>query len=171
MTAIKRMRKAAVLAAVTLGQTAAMAQVVVTYGPDVAAVPTLSQWGAIIMSTLLAVVAVTAIRKKTSSKAVLSIALAAMVSFGAFSEFKWLGVAWANGFATYSMTSASGGQVSVPTNQEFAYVLNSSSVPQRVISIAPQYPQPQAIDDKPACVPGLLVAPNTACALRTNAPG
>ena len=64
MTVIKQMRKAAVLVAFAAAQTAAMAQVVVTYGPvDVASVPTLSQWGMIIMAAVLAVVAVIAMRK------------------------------------------------------------------------------------------------------------
>lgn len=170
MTAIKRMRKAAVLAAVTLGQTAAMAQVVVTYGPDVAAVPTLSQWGVIIMSTLLAVVAVTAIRKKTSSKAVLSIALAAMVSFGAFSGSSWIGYVWANGYTQYSISTGNNGQLTVPSDDSFAYVLNDTSIAQRIISIVPQYASPQGIGDKPACVPGLVLNNTKSCALRTRAP-
>ena len=97
MAVIKQMSKATVLAALAVGQTLAMAQVVVTYGPDVTSVPTLSEWGMIIMSMLLAVVAGITMRKKAGSKTVASIALAALASFGAFSESKWLGVAWANG--------------------------------------------------------------------------
>lgn len=168
MEKLKQIRTVAMLAALALGQTAAMAQVVVTYGPDVASVPTLSQWGMIIMAVVLACVAIYAMRKNAGSKTVLSIALATVVSSGAFSGSKWLNAAWANGFTTYFMTSATGGQLSVPTTSIFAYVHNSTDRPQRIISITPQYGPPQEVDGKPACVPGMVLAPNTACALRSS---
>lgn len=167
----RQMRSAMLIAALAIVQTAAMAQsspVTVAYGPDVASVPTLSEWGMIVMAVVLAVVAVIAMRRGAGSKAVLSIALAAMVSFGALSEFKWLGVAWANGYDTFNMTSATGGQLSVVTARGFAYVNNNTPTPQRIISITPQYLPALPVDDKPGCVPGLLVAPGTACALRTS---
>lgn len=170
MAAIKQMRKAAALAVLAMSQTAAMAQVVVTYGPDVASVPTLSEWGMIIMSVLLAVVAVIAMRKNAGSKTVMSITLAAMMSFGVAGGSKWISHAWANGFTTYSMSAGTDGRLNVPTDDSFAYVLNDTLTPQRILNIAPQYADPQGVDEKPACVPGLLIAKTTSCALRTQAP-
>lgn len=170
MQKLKHMRSMAMLAALALGQTAAMAQVVVEYGPDVASVPTLSEWGMIIMAVVLAVVAVIAMRKGAGSKTVMSIALAAMMSLGVVGGSKWINDAWANGFTTYSMSAGTNGQLSVPRSSSFAYVLNDTLVPQRIISIVPQYADPQAIGDKPACIPGLLIAKTTSCALRTQAP-
>ncbi|MDP3521384.1 MAG: midcut-by-XrtH protein [Hydrogenophaga sp.] len=168
MSLFKQARSAAVLAALGTGHTLAMSQVVVTYAPDIASVPTLSEWGMVIMAAVLATVAVLAIRKGAHSQTLLSLALAALVSYGAFSGSLWGGSAWANGFTTHNLTSASGGQLSVPTGPLFAYVLNGTDRPQRIISIAPQYGPPAAVDDKPACVPGMVLAPNMACALRTS---
>lgn len=158
-------RNAAVGAAWALGQSVVTAQVVVIHSPDLAAVPTLSQWGMIVTAVLLALVTVVATRKRVGSK---TIAVAALVSLGALGGLNGVRPAWANGYTTYSMTNAGGGQVSVPSTQMFAYVLNGTSQPQRIVSINPQYGPPEAIDDKPACVPGLVLAPNTACALRTS---
>lgn len=169
MKKVKQMRSVAMLAALAAAQSAAMAQsVTVTYGPDVTPVPTLSEWGMIILATVLAGFAAYAIRKNAGSKTVLSIVLAAMVSFSAFSGSNWLNPAWANGFTTYFMTSATGGQLSVPPTLIFAYVHNSTDRPQRIISITPQYGPPEAVDGKPACVPGMVLAPNTACTLRAS---
>ena len=144
--------------------------VVVTYGPAVAAVPTLSQWLMIVMSALLAIAALVAIRKKASRNSVLSIVLATLFSIGAVTESNWLPLASANGYTSYSLSAGTGGRLSVPATRGFAYVLNDTSIPQRIISIEPQYPDPQPIDDKPACVPGLRLEPTKACALLTRAP-
>ena len=87
MEKLKRMGSVAMLAALAIGQTVAMAQpapVTITYGPEITSVPTLSEWGMIIMAVVLACVAVYAMRKNAGSKTVLSIALAAVVSSGAF---------------------------------------------------------------------------------------
>lgn len=165
MTVTKQLRSATAMTALALGQTVATAQVVVTHSPDLAAVPTLSQWAMIVTAVLLALVTVVATRKRVGSK---TIAVAALVSLGALGGFNGVRQAMANGYTTYSMTSASGGQVSVPSTLIFAYVLNGTSQPQRIISITPQYGPPEAIDDKPACVPGLVLAPNAACALRAS---
>lgn len=168
MAVVKTLNKAAVLTALVGSQSVAMAQsVIVTYGPDVASVPTLSEWGMIIMSVLLAGLAVLALRKNARSKTILSIAVAALISFGVFSDSKWLGVARANGFPTYPMTDLNGGQVTISDQGTFAYVQNDTTIPLRIISVTPQQAQ-QTAPNSPACVPGLVVAPGTFCYVKRN---
>lgn len=168
MEKLKQMRHAIVLAALGMGQSASMAQVVVTYGPDVTSVPTLSEWGLILMSVLLAVVAVIAVRKGASSKTVVAIALAAMGSFGSISGTQWGRAAWANGFTTYPMTAPTGGVLSIPFGGGgFAYVRNDTAAPLKILSVTPQEAQ-QTDGNLPACTPGLTVAPNTFCWVKTG---
>ncbi|MDP3519511.1 MAG: midcut-by-XrtH protein [Hydrogenophaga sp.] len=174
MIALKVMSRAAALAALGLAHTLAMAQVpppvVVTFGVDAASVPTLSQWGMIIMSALLAVAAVIAMRKNSSSKTVLSLALAALVSFGAFNGSELLAPARANGYTTYNLSSGTGGQLSLPSSSAFVYVLNDIPTTQRILGISPLYSDQREEGGNPPCYVGIVLAQNQACALRTRPP-
>lgn len=159
------MRSVAVLAALAVGHLVAMAQVVVTYGPvDVASVPTLSEWGMIIMSVLLAVVAVIAMRKKAGSKAVMSIALGAAVMFGVAQGNKYVSEAIA---IPDGMTSTTVGTFTTPllnVDEEFeVFNRTSPSIPLRIISVEPAESAQGTFTGSPPCTPGSIVAADTSC--------
>ena len=164
MTVIKQMRKAAVLVAFAAAQTAAMAQVVVTYGPvDVASVPTLSQWGMIIMAVILAVVAAIAMRKNAGSKTILSFALSATALFGASMGNQI--IKSAQSLPPPSMDTPTGGTVNLPTNVGVIPVANTTQVPLKVIGVTPAEAQNSP---STTCDPGVIVAPGASCNVDTG---
>lgn len=155
-----------VLAALAVSQTTAMAQpapVTITYGPEITSVPTLSEWGMIIMAAVLAVVAVIAMRKGAGSKTVMSLAVAATVAFGggAYSIKDALAIA----IQPLSMTSQSGGTIQVDGGSQPTPVVNNTTVRQKILSITP----PEAIDTSGSkCIPGTTVlAPTESCTVLT----
>lgn len=171
MTVIKQIRNPAILAALAVGHSVAIAQsippVVITYGPaDVASVPTLSHWGMIIMSGLLAVVAVIAIRKNAGSKTVMSIALAAVVAFGGGTYALKEAIA-APGFLP--MNNPAGGSITTDPGNTPTQVRNNTSVRLKIFSVSP----PTALDNNnTACVPGVTVlAPTENCTVLTDGSG
>lgn len=166
MEKLKRMGSVAMLAALAIGQTVAMAQpapVTITYGPEITSVPTLSEWGMIIMAAVLAVVAVIAMRKGAGSKTVMSFAVAATVAFGggAYSIKEALAIA----IQPLSMTSPSGGTIETYSGQAPTPVVNNTSVRQKILSISPS----EAVDNSGSgCVPGTTVlAPAASCTVLT----
>lgn len=165
MAVIKHVRSLAVLAVAALVQSAAIAQqVVITYGPDVASVPTLSEWGMIIMAVLLGIVAVIAMRKGSGSKTVMSFALAATVALGggAYSIKDALAVQ----IQPLSMTLQSGGTIEADSGSVPTPVVNNTSVRQKILSISPS----GAVDSSGSgCVPGTTVlAPAASCTVLTT---
>lgn len=165
MGKLKQLRNAVLLAALAVGHSVTMAQVVVTYGPvDVASVPTLSEWGMIIMAVVLAGVAVYAMRKNANSKTVMSFALAATVALGggAYSIKDALAIQ----IQPLSMTLQSGGTILATNGSVPTPVVNNTSVHQKILSISP----PNAVDSigGSGCVPGTTVlAPAVSCTVLT----
>jgi hypothetical protein len=160
-----QMRNTAAMAALALAQTLAMAQsaidVTVTYGPvDVASVPTLSQWGMIVMSCLLAVAAMVAIRKGAGSKAVSAIVLAAVGCWGAAQGDQLIGKSLA---LPLGMTVATGGTVPLQLPEGgSAQIFNSTTppIPLRVIGVTPS-----GVQNAPTttCDPGVVVPAGDSC--------
>ncbi len=142
-------------------------QVVISYAPASTAVPTVSEWGMIILSLLLVVVAVVASRKGAGGKTVLGLALAATVSLGGGSYA--IKDAWAAAPPDLSMTNAAGGVITAPEGSIAAPVTNQTSVPMRVLSITPT----TAVDTDPSgCVPGnTVVAPGASCTVLVGVGG
>ncbi len=137
----------------------ANAQVTVSYAPASTAVPTVSEWGLLILSGLLAVAAFVAIRKGASSKAIMGLALASMASLGVGGYA--VRDVLAQSFPSLAMTNPAGGVVTADLGKDPAPVSNQTSVPMKVMSITP----PAAIDTDPSgCVAGTtVVAPGASC--------
>lgn len=137
----------------------ANAQVTVSYAPASTAVPTVSEWGLLIMSGLLAVAAFVAIRKGANSKAIMGLALASMASLGVGGYA--VRDVLAQSFPTLAMTNPAGGVITADLGKDPAPISNQTAVPMRVVSITP----PAAIDTDPSgCVAGTtVVAPGASC--------
>ena len=163
MEKLKQMRSVAVLVALAMGQTATMAQVVVTYAPDVASVPTMSEWGMVIMAVLLAGVAVVAMRKGGGSKTLMSFALAATIALGG--GVYSIKDALAIQIQPLLMTSQNGGTIQATGGNVPTPVVNNTSVRQKILSISPS----GAVDSSGSgCVPGTTVlAPAASCTVLT----
>lgn len=139
----------------------ASAQVTVSYAPASTAVPTVSEWGLLIMSGLLAVAAFVAIRKGANSKAIMSLALASMASLGVGGYA--VRDVLAQSFPTLAMTNPAGGVITADLGKDPAPISNQTAVPMRVVSITP----PAAIDTDPSgCAAGTTVlAPGASCTI------
>jgi hypothetical protein len=137
----------------------AQAAVTVTYGPATT-VPTLSEWGLLIMSALLAAFAFFAIRKGASSKTIASVGVAIVVSFAAVDGTKLIKDVHAFVF-TWTLTSPTGGQLLNVLASIDTPITNVTTVPLMIYSITP----PEAIRSGPgACVPGVtILAPTQSC--------
>lgn len=165
MEKLKQMRNLAVLVAISAGQSLVMAQsVTITYGPDVASVPTLSEWGMIAMALVLAVVALIAMRKGGSSKAVLSVALAAAIALGGGANALKEAMA-APVSPTLLMTNQAGGSIVANEGVVTTVVANSTSVSLKILSISPAAVHNNAT----GCIAGAtLLAPNASCTVLTD---
>lgn len=129
-------------------------QVVVSYAPASTAVPTVSEWGMILLSLLLVAVAVVASRKGASGKTVLGLALTATVLMGGGGYA--IKDAVAAVLPTLSMNNAAGGVVTAPEGSIAVPVTNDTLVPMRILSITPS----TAVDADPSgCVSGSTVVP------------
>jgi IPTL-CTERM motif len=167
MAVIKHIYKAAAMAALALAQTVATAQVV--YGPvSVASVPTLSEWGMIIMAVVLAGAAVFAMRKGAGSKAVMSLALAALGMAGVSQGHKIMDDAFAVIEIEIQMTNPAGGVTGpLPQNVGDIPVRNTTPVPLQIISVTPLSAQNSEVAP---CRPGVIVPPNAVCYVSTDTP-
>lgn len=147
------------LAGLAVAQHCANAQVTVSYAPASTAVPTVSEWGLLVMSALLAVAAFAAIRKGAGSKSIMGLALAAMACWdgGGYTVREVV----AQSLPGLAMTNPAGGTVTADLGKDAVPVTNQTSVPMRVVSITP----PAAIDSDPSgCVAGTtVVAPGASC--------
>jgi hypothetical protein len=114
----------------------------------------------LILSAMLVAAAVWALRKKAGSKTMLSIALAALVSFEGAGGTHTFTSAFANGYPSFYMESANGGEVPITSGFGLAYVRNNTPVPLKIISVTPVEAQNA---DAPACAPGVIVAPSAFC--------
>jgi hypothetical protein len=161
MDTYKILRRVGAFAGIVLAHTVATAQVVVTvtYG-HATTVPTLSEWGLLIMSAMLAIVALTSIRRGASSKNIASLGIALVVSFASIGGTKWLTEAYATIYS-YMLTSPTGGQLFNIYQDTDTAIWNGTEVPLMIYSITP----PQAIRSGPgACVPGVtILAPRHSC--------
>lgn len=164
MTKFKQLRAGTAIAALALTQTVAMGQVVVQYGPvDAVSVPTLSQWGMIVMAMLLAMAALIAVHKNAKSKTVLSVSLGAAALLGAGLGHQVIGDAWS--LPSPSMNTATGGTVSLPSNIGVIPVQNTTLVPLKIIGVTPADAQNSSTT---TCDPGVIVAPGGSCDVDTG---
>lgn len=165
---MKRIYKAALLAALVVAQTATMAQpspVTITYGPDVASVPTLSEWGMIIMAVLLAAAAYIAMSKRSGSKTVMSIALAALLSFGGGIYAIKDAVA---GIAQLVLNNPAGGSLITGQGGLVTTVRNDTAIRMRILSVS----NPAIHNNPTGCVPGTTVLnTNETCTVLTDGSG
>lgn len=165
MTSLKRLFQASTLAAAACAPALALAQVpdvVVSYAPVAASVPTLGEWGALGLSALVAFAAIRALRNKQGSRAVMSLALAAAGLLAAAQGSGFLGNAAA--MILFEMNSPAGGTVQLPVGYGVRPVENTSGVPLRVLSVTPDNSR-----DDPAttCTAGLIVPPGASCNVQT----
>ena len=132
----------------------------ITYAP-IGSIPTLSEWGMLILAALLAVAAVFSLRKKVGSKTLLSIAAVCALGLGSVMGNKMIGEAQAGACTTPSaMSSAGGGTITF--NSCGGAVTNTTSVPLQIISITPTSATTSP-PNTPTCVTNLIVPAGAAC--------
>lgn len=163
MTRKQVFSRVAVAAGLALGwQTAALAQSI-GYVPDVQTpVPTLSEWGMIVLSVLLALVAIQTARKGGSRLLSALLAVGALAA-GVGVEQTLLGTAQAT--ALEQMSIGSGGTVDLsgyPTGTEVP-VQGHPTIPMRVISVSPTS---DTTVQSPTCTVGLAVPAGGVCYYR-----
>ena len=140
----------------------------IVYTPESVNIPTLSEWGMLALSALLAVAAVAALRKRIGGKTLLSIAfLCALVLAGVVGN-KVIGEAQAGTCATPPpMSSPTGGTLSF-TSCSSGTVTNTSGIAQRIISISPA--SADTTPNTPTCVQNLVVPAGQSCYLAAIPP-
>lgn len=165
MTVIKQLHKAAALGVLAMTQTVSMAQsVTITYGPDVASVPTLSEWGMIIMAVVLAGFAAYAMRKNANSKTIVSLMLGAIGLLGAGLGHQVIHSTWA--LPAPQMTNPAGGvTTAIPLGIGNVSVQNTTNVPLRVITVSDPSVE-NAVGT--TCKSGVVVPPSASCILNTG---
>ena len=171
----------AALPVTTLAQT--ISGILITYAPGGGAtspVPTLSEWGLLGLSVLLAAAALYGIRGKAGGKPLAAIALAAALAIGTYNGHQTMGQVHAvPAYTTCSplsqcyMQNAGGGTINAtdPGMVVDTVVTNSSGVTQTVVSVAavdPNWDQIRTPVGTPICVAGLVVPSGTSCYIRIN---
>lgn len=139
----------------------------IVYAPAIATgIPTLSEWGLLILALVVGVAAVLALRKKVASKTLASVALVCALALGVVMGERVIGSASADLLA--AMTNPAGGTIPA-----FIYdgtslgIPNSSGVDQRVLNITPTVP---VATTSPTCVANLVVATGNSCYIATTTP-
>jgi len=157
-------------------QSVAFASINIGYAPNntPASIPTLSEWGMIGLSVLLAAAAVYTLRNKGGGKPLASVILACALALGGFSGNKLMSEANAIvaltddcGYdnSTCHMTQAGGGTVITNSTTNPITVINSTAVAQTVTAVTATAgeilvsPSPSS----PACAVGLVVPPTLSC--------
>ena len=138
----------------------------IVYAPATPAssIPTLSEWGMLILSVLMVVAAVVSLRKKAGNKTLASVALLSALVLGGFAGDKVIGSANAITPAPV-MSNPAGGTIT-----PFYYdgtelpVTNTSGVAQMIVSITPTVP---VSTTSPTCTTNLVVPAGGSCYIAT----
>ena len=138
----------------------------IVYAPATPAssIPTLSEWGMLILSVLMVVGAVVSLRKKAGNKTLASVALLSALVLGGFAGDKVIGSANAITPAPV-MSNPAGGTIT-----PFYYdgtelpVTNTSGVAQMIVSITPTVP---VSTTSPTCTTNLVVPAGGSCYIAT----
>jgi len=139
----------------------------IVYAPATpASIPTLSEWGMLILSVLMVVAAVVSLRKKAGNKTLASVVLLSALALGGFAGDKVIGNANAVIFA--GMSNPAGGTISnMPYDGTDFAIPNTSGVAQMIVSITPTVPVPTA---SPTCTTNLVVPAGGSCYIATVLP-
>ena len=140
----------------------------IVYAPATpASIPTLSEWGMLILSVLMVVAAVVSLRKKAGNKTLASVALLSALVLGGFAGDKVIGSANAIILAPV-MSNPAGGTIP-PFNYDGIElpVTNTSGVAQMIVSITPTVPVPTT---SPTCTTNLVVPAGGSCYIATVLP-
>ena len=138
-----------------------------TYAPATTSVPTLSEWGLLLTSLVLAVAAFVALRKQ-GSKTIASVAVVLAAAFGIAGGHKIMGEAQA--VLAFSMSLDGGGTIdfSAATGSVDYRVSGHPTVPMRIASM--DFTS-LSTTSQPTCSVGLvLAAPGGVCYVRFNDP-
>ena len=140
----------------------------IVYAPATPAssIPTLSEWGMLILSVLMVVAAVVSLRKKAGNKTLASVALLSALVLGGFAGDKVIGSA--NAIVTPVMSNPAGGTISnyFYDGIDFA-ISNTSGVAQMIVSITPTVLVPTT---SPTCTTNLVVPAGGSCYIATVLP-
>lgn len=157
--------------------------ILITYTPNAAvtatSVPTLSEWGMLGLSLLLAAVALYAIRNKTGGKPLAAIILAIGLATGGYNNQKVMSIANAAlvnpdcPAALQCYMQAAGGTINAvdPGLVSDIAITNNSGVAQTVTSVTPvdsRWDQIRTPVNTPQCVAALVVPSGTSCYVRVN---
>jgi len=138
----------------------------IVYAPATpASIPTLSEWGMLILSVLMVVAAVVSLRKKAGNKTLASVALLSALVLGGFAGDKVIGSANA---IIIGMSNPAGGTIT-PFNYDGTQVpvWNDSGVAQMIVSITPTVLVPTT---SPTCTTNLVVPAGGSCYIATVLP-
>lgn len=128
----------------------------IDYAP-VGSIPTLSEWGMLILAGLLAVTAVFSLRKKVGSKTLLSIGVLCALGLGSVMGNKMIGQAQAT--SCEQMSNSGGGTLSCYGSS--GTITNTTSVPLQIIRIIPT--SDPATPPNTTCVQNLIVQAGGSC--------
>ena len=146
---------------------------VVTYGPDAAAVPTLSEWTLVGLGMLLLVLAYRVMRARGKGHLMVNLlALGGAAAMG-LGGHSLVGRAEAQAIDEVPLTSTTGGAIHVTVYNVPVRVVNSTPVNQTITSIT--IPPDQGISESdpglsPRCTVGFRVPATSACYVQFNLP-
>lgn len=144
----------------------AMAQSI-TYAPASTSVPTVSEWGLMLMSVVLAVAAWLVLRRQ-NSKALMAWAMVASLALAVGGSGRLISEAWA--IPNPSMTNDSGTTLDLSAfsgGGEFS-INGNQNIPMRIVSLTPTS---LSTTGTPTCAVGLVVAAGGVCYVRFDACG
>ena len=158
-------RMGAVLSSALLGSHA-LAQSI-TYAPASTSVPTVSEWGLMLMSVVLAVAAWLVLRRQ-NSKALMAWAMVASLALAIGGSGRWISEAWA--IPSPSMTNNNGGTLDLSVfsgGGEFP-INGNQNIPMRIVDLTPTS---LSTTGTPTCAVGLVVPYGGVCYVRFNSCG
>src|ERR1035437_4589676 len=166
--AFKKFGLAATAIVLATQQSAALAAIIITYAPvTTASIPTLSEWGMLGLSILLAAVAVYTMRNKGGGKPLASDILACALALGGFSGNKLIGEANASApSASFYMSNPAGGTVTTIEIRVLTDITNTSGVAQTITGMAVTPGSSNALSKIGTLLPctvGLVVQPGGIC--------
>ncbi len=140
----------------------------IVYAPGSVNIPTLSEWGMLALSALLAVAAVAALRNRIGGKTLLSIAFLCALVLGGVIGTRMIGEAQAGTCAAPPpLSSPTGGTLNF-TSCSSGTVTNTSGVALRIVSITPA--SSDTTPNTPTCVQNLVLQAGQSCYIAATPP-
>lgn len=137
---------------------AQLATWVIVYAPvQSVGVPTLSEWGLLALAALLLAAAIVSLRRKSGTRALAPALLAGALSLGGFVGNRLVDSAHA--IPPNGLSNPAGGTLTLGGTGSEQQVLNTSGVPQVIVSVVPE----SCSSTTPTCAAGRIVPAGESC--------